>query len=239
MSTYPIQARQPSVEALQKTDEFALAGRLALELMHEINNPLDALGNLAYLALAEPGSSDRISSYLTQIEEQVAILRQMVSQTLGLARSSPVRKNEKLRNLADAALRIHRKAITEKQIHLVPEIPEGLAAEVRAGEILQVISNLIANSLDALAEQGTLRLRVRKDASAVHILIADNGHGIANEHTESIFEPFFTTKQDRGTGLGLHISKKIVEGHFGKIRMRSSVREGNSGTVFRVSLPTH
>src|ERR1700748_501985 len=160
MSTYPIQARPPSVEALQKTDEFALAGRLALELMHEINNPLDALGNLAYLALAESGSSDGISSYLIQIEEQVTILQQMVSQTLGLARSSPVRKNEKLRNLADAALRIHRKAITEKQIHLVPEIPEGLAAEIRAGEILQVISNLIANSLDALSEQGTLRLRV-------------------------------------------------------------------------------
>lgn len=239
MSTSTIQVRSPSVEVLRRADELALAGRLALELMHEINNPLDALGNLAYLARGESGNSERLCTYLVQIEEQVTTLRQIVNQTLGLARSSPFRKNEKLGNLAEAALRIHRKAIVGKQIHLVPEIPEDLVAEVRAGEILQVISNLIANALDAMPEEGTLRLRVRKDSSAIHILIADNGHGIQNEHTELIFEPFFTTKQDRGTGLGLHISKKIVEGHRGKIRMRSSIREGKSGTTFRVSLPTH
>jgi signal transduction histidine kinase len=239
MGTSTIQVNTPSVEALRRTDELALAGRLALELMHEINNPLDALGNLAYLAQEESGNSEQICTYLVQIQEQVTTLRQIVSQTLGLARLSSIRKNEKLGKLAQAALRIHRKTIAGKQIHLVPDIPEELAAEVRPGEILQVISNLIANALDALPEEGTLHLRVRKDSSVVHILIADNGHGIPNENADMIFEPFFTTKQDRGTGLGLHISKKIVEGHRGKIRMRSSVREGKSGTTFRVSLPVH
>jgi signal transduction histidine kinase len=208
-------------------------------LMHEINNPLDALGNLAYLALEEAGSSERMCTYLVQIEEQVATLRQIVNQTLGLTKSSPLRKNEKLGKLAEAAIRIHRKSIASKQIHLVPDLPEELAAEVRASEILQVISNLIANALDALPEEGILRLRVRKDASAVHILIADNGHGIPIEHADRIYEPFFTTKQDRGTGLGLHISKTIVEGHRGRIRMRSSTKEGKSGTTFRISLPSH
>jgi signal transduction histidine kinase len=100
----------------------------------------------------------------------VATLRQIVGQTLGLARSSPTRKEQKLRELAEAAVRIHRKTIADKRIHLVREIPEDLTAEVRAGEILQVISNLIVNALDALSETGTLRLRVRKDSSAVHIL---------------------------------------------------------------------
>lgn len=239
MATSTIQVNTPSVEVLRRTDELALAGRLALELMHEINNPLDALGNLAYLALEESGNSDRTCAYLIQIQEQVTTLRQIVNQTLGLARSSPIRKNEKLRKLTEAAIRIHRKTIASKQIHLVPEVPEELAAEVRAGEILQVISNLIANALDALPEGGTLCLRVRKDSSTVHIVVADNGHGIPNEHADLIFEPFFTTKQDQGTGLGLHISKKIVEGYSGKIRMRSSIRQGKSGTTFRVSLPAH
>jgi signal transduction histidine kinase len=230
MSASTTQVSPPSVEVLRRTDELALAGRLALELMHEINNPLDALGNLAYLALEEAGSSERMCTYLVQIEEQVAT---------GLTKSSPLRKNEKLGKLAEAAIRIHRKSIASKQIHLVPDLPEELAAEVRASEILQVISNLIANALDALPEEGILRLRVRKDASAVHILIADNGHGIPIEHADRIYEPFFTTKQDRGTGLGLHISKTIVQGHRGRIRMRSSTKEGKSGTTFRISLPSH
>jgi len=86
-----------------------------------------------------------------------------------LARSSLVLKIEKLKELAEAAVRIHRKMIATKRIHLVPEIPEALAANVRAGEILQLIPNLIVNPLDALPEAGTLRLRIRKDSSAVHI----------------------------------------------------------------------
>ena len=76
MSASTTQVSQPSVEVLRRTDELALAGRLALELMHEINNPLDALGNLAYLAQEESGSSERMCTYLVQIEEQVATLRQ-------------------------------------------------------------------------------------------------------------------------------------------------------------------
>ena len=239
MSASTTQVSPPSVEVLRRTDELALAGRLALELMHEINNPLDALGNLAYLALEESGSSERMCTYLVQIEEQVATIREIVNQTLGLTKSSPLRKNEKLGKLAEAAIRIHRKSIASKQIHLVPDLPGELAAEVRASEILQVISNLIANAVDALPDEGILHLRVRKDSSAVHILIADNGHGIPIEHADRIYEPFFTTKQDRGTGLGLHISKTIVEGHRGEIRMRSSTKEGKSGTTFRISLPSH
>jgi signal transduction histidine kinase len=119
----------------------------------------------------------------------------------------------------------------------LPEVPEEFTVEVRAGEILQVISNLIANALDALPKAGTLRLRVRRDSSEIHIVVADNGHGIPSEYSRDVFEPFFTTKPEGGTGLGLHISKRIIEGHKGRIRMRSSVRQGKTGTIFRISLP--
>ena len=192
MATSTIQVSTPSIEVLRRTDELALAGRLALELMHEINNPLDALGSLAYLAQQESGNSERICTYLVQIQEQVTTLRQIVNQTLGLARLSPIRKNEKLGKLvASPALRIHLKPIAGKtNSPRCLKSLKNLQQRCAPGEILQVISNLIANALDALPEEGTLRLRVRKDSSAVHILIADNGHGIPNEHADMIFEPF-------------------------------------------------
>jgi signal transduction histidine kinase len=69
------------------------------------------------------------------------------------------------------------------------------------------------------------------------MVIADNGHGIPAEHAAAIFEPFFTTKEHRGTGLGLGLTRKIIERHHGRIAMRSSVRPGRSGTIFRISLP--
>jgi signal transduction histidine kinase len=237
MATLTSYSNSPSIEALKRTDELALAGRLALELMHEINNPLDALGNLAYLALEDADDAQQVRTYMCQIEEQVTTLKRIVGQTLGLARSSPMRKRERFVALVEAAVRIHRKTIAAKRIQLVSEVLEELTVEVHTGEILQVISNLIANALDALPKGGTLRLRVHRDSSEVHIVVADNGHGIPSEYSQRVFEPFFTTKQDKGTGLGLHISKKIVEGYKGRIRMRSSVRQGKTGTTFRVSLP--
>ena len=117
------------------------------------------------------------------------------------------------------------------------DLPRDLVAEVRTGEILQVISNLILNAVDASPNGGILRLRVRKVQGKVRFSIADNGHGIPTEYSRDIFQPFFTTKQENGTGLGLAISKRIIERHNGVIRMRSSVRPGKSGTIFHISLP--
>ncbi len=105
------------------------------------------------------------------------------------------------------------------------------------GEMLQVVSNLIVNALDALPEDGVLYLRLRKRRGQVEFVIADNGHGIPPDHGDTIFQPFFTTKGDGGTGLGLALSKRIIERHNGRIRVRSSVRPGKSGTAFKISLP--
>jgi signal transduction histidine kinase len=122
-------------------------------------------------------------------------------------------------------------------VRLVKDLPPELVVGAQTGAMLQVISNVIVNALDALPYEGTLHLRLRKLHGQVELLIADNGHGIPKENSEKIFEPFFTTKGERGTGLGLALSKDIVEGHRGKIRLRSSVRPGKSGTTFKISLP--
>lgn len=226
-----------ATEALRKSEERAIAGQLALELMHEIRNPLEALGHLTYLARQEAGESQKLCEYLDLASKQMATVRQIANQTLGFARASQFPKPIDLVELAEAALRIHQRAIKAKQICLVRDLPNGVVVPVHTGEILQVVSNLIVNALDALPADGTLCLRLRKRAGEVDLLVADNGHGIPIEHHHLIFQPFFTTKQERGTGLGLALTKKIIEKHRGKIRMRSSVRPGRNGTTFRISLP--
>ena len=117
------------------------------------------------------------------------------------------------------------------------KLQEDLVAEVHAGEIVQVLSNLIANSLDAMPANGTLGIHLRPHSNGVCIIVSDSGSGISKAQAKDIFKPFYTTKKETGTGLGLHISKKIIEGHQGTISMRSSVQPGKSGTTFTISLP--
>ena len=221
----------------EKTEGRIVAGQLALEVMHEIRNPLEALSHLIYLMREDAQNCENVLKYAAMAEEQMATLNRIVSQTLGFARTSSTAKTSDLVELAEAALRIHRRTIEVKKIHLIKDLPTGIVAEIRMGEILQVVSNLIVNALDALPADGTLTIRLRKRANTIYILIADNGHGIAAEHATSIFEPFFTTKLETGTGLGLPLSKEIIERHGGKILVRSSVLAGKSGTTFRISLP--
>ncbi len=227
-------APQPS---FQKESCRAAAEHLALEVLHEIRNPLEALGNLTYLAFEEAGDADKVRKYMRLAGEQMTLLNHIASQTLGYARSFAVPKSTNLGELMRSATRIHQKTIDKRKIHLIKDFSEGLTLEVYSGELLQVFSNLIANALDALPIDGTLRLRFRKRQNEVHFTIADSGQGIPKENLQEVFEAFFTTKEEKGTGIGLSLSKRIVEHHRGRIRVRSSVRPGRSGTTFRVSLP--
>jgi signal transduction histidine kinase len=219
------------------SEERMTAGQLALEVMHEIRNPLEALGHLTYLTLNHAHEPVKVTEYMRMAEEQLATLHQIVNQTLGFARTSAPPQSIDLLDLTEAALRIHHKAIEAKKIHLVKDLPQGVIASVRMGEILQVISNLIVNALDALPSDGILFVRLRRGKHQACVLIADNGHGIAVEDAKHIFEPFFTTKKECGTGIGLALSKKIIERHGGHIAVRSSVRMGRNGTTFKLSLP--
>src|SRR3978361_800715 len=105
----------------QKDAERHTAGRLALEVMHEIRNPLEALGHLTYLTLNEPHDPDKVVKYMRMAEEQMATLNRIVSQTLGFVRSTSTPKTSDLLDLAEAALRIHQRAIESKKIHLVKD----------------------------------------------------------------------------------------------------------------------
>jgi signal transduction histidine kinase len=226
-----------SFEALRLAEERALVGQLALEVMHEIRNPLEALGHLAYLTTDQAEDSEQVRSYMKMAEEQIENASQIANQTLNFARASRAPKRVDLVTLAEAGLRIHQRTIEAKKIHLVRDFAEDVMVDAHVSEMLQVISNLITNALDALDEAGVLRVRLRRRQCEVRLVIADNGHGIRPEHSDAIFRPFFTTKAESGNGLGLTLSKRIVEHHQGTICMRSSVRPGKTGTIFKVSLP--
>ncbi|MEA2544055.1 MAG: hypothetical protein QOH35_5421 [Acidobacteriaceae bacterium] len=181
--------------------------------------------------------SERRKMPASWVQTRAAYSMQLHRRNCPICRSSLLPRSTCLVALAEAALRIHQKTIEAKKVHLEKDLPESLTAQVHSGEILQLVSNLIANALDALPIDGTLCIRLRRRRSEAHFVVADNGHGIPKSIFAHIFEPFFTTKDEVGTGLGLALSKRIVEGHRGRIRVRSSLRPGKSGTIFKISLP--
>jgi signal transduction histidine kinase len=228
---------EAAVEALRKCEERLLPGQFALEVMHEIRNPLDALGNLVYLA-AEAADIAEVRGHLTAAKEQIVTLHQIAGQSLTLARNAQTATPIDLVALCEAALRVHHRRLAAKKIRLVRDSCEDAIATVRTGEILQVFSNLIGNALDALPQGGNIFIRIRKRDGKVCVVIADSGHGISRENLGRLFQPFFTTRNDQGTGLGLALSKKIVERHGGSIRVRSCVHPGRNGTTFMVRIPS-
>ncbi|ADW69529.1 sensor histidine kinase [Granulicella tundricola] len=224
-------------EALRQSRTLAAAGQFAAAVMHEINNPLEAITNLAYLAREEADDPEKVREYVSLLQEQLASVVQIAHQTLSFHRGAAALAAVDMGEITDAAVRVYQWKLAAKQIRLLKEIVPDAKVRAHAGELLQVMSNLVVNAIDALPEKGTLRLRVRRCEAQVHLTIADDGHGIPEPMLAKVFDPFFTTKADRGTGLGLAISKAIVERHQGTIRSRSSTRKGRSGTAFRISLP--
>ncbi len=224
-------------ETLRQSQSLAVAGQFAAAIMHEINNPLEAISNLNYLLQSDAGHPELVMRYSQQIDEQLAVLIRIARQTLSFYRPAAEKSPVAAASLAEAALRIHRKNIVAKRIHLDVRLASDVTMDVQPGEMLQVISNLISNAVDALPVEGALYLRGHRSARGVYILVADAGPGIPESIAGRIFDPFFTTKMDKGTGLGLAISKAIVEKHQGRIRTRTSTRPGRSGTAFRISLP--
>ena len=218
-------------------DQQVTAGTFALEIMHELRNPLETLINLNYLILNVSDNLDQAKEYARLGEEQLETLSRITRQSLGFARLSEGRKPFDLVDLAEAALRIHQRTVETKRIHLVKRFPSDLIAEVQQGQLLQVVSNLIGNALEALSEEGQLTLCLKRRENAIDIVVGDNGPGIPHTDCERLFEPYFTTKGAEGNGLGLSLSKRIVDDHGGKIVFRTSCTAGRCGTVFRVRLP--
>jgi signal transduction histidine kinase len=224
-------------EALQRTERLAVANRYAAAIMHEINNPLESLTNLMFLIKHNAGDVNNVMAYAELSELQLVRMGELTRRTLSFYRDHTEPTDFDLIEIVESALKIHSHRLKRQSVEVCKKNPATAIANVFPGEILQVLSNLVLNSLDALPETGgVLTLRIKIYGGKVHILIADNGTGMETSIYENLFKPHLTTKP-KGNGLGLWLSRDIVQRHRGAILCRSSRRQGRSGTMFKVSLP--
>ena len=239
-----ITGRKAAEETLRKTEKLAATGRLAASIAHEINNPLEAVTNLLYLLRKNPSLDEKGRKHLSFAEQELERVAHISKQTLGFYRQISSTSRIDVARTLESALSVYSHKLEGQSIKVETRLEAGTEIQALAGEIRQVFSNLIANSIDAMPGGGTLILKVSKSHAwgngnrrGVRVVIADTGSGITPAQQSRLFEPFFTTKRDVGTGLGLWVSKNIVQNHEGSIQVRSSVRPGKSGTVFSVFLP--
>jgi signal transduction histidine kinase len=231
-------------EALRRSEKLAASGRLAASIAHEINNPLEAISNAIYLARSSPPSE--IPLYLKLADEELARVAQITKQTLGFYRETATPGVVKLSALLDDLLILFNRKFEAKNLVIRKQYRDELEIWGLEGELRQVFANQIVNAIYAMPQNGCLTIRIRRSKSwsnsqspGTAVSLVDNGSGISHEAMPKIFDPFFTTKQDVGNGLGLWITRDIVNRHGGSIRARSDTRPGATGTIFTTFLPQH
>jgi PAS domain S-box-containing protein len=236
-----ITEQRRSEEALRQTEKLAATGRLAASIAHEINNPLEAVTNLVYLARRQPLN---VEKYLKLADQELDRIAQITKNTLGFYRDSTSPAEVDISTTLEEVLSLYARKIHFKRITLRPDYGNGLKVMGYPGEIRQIFANLIANAIEALSDEGFLVIRASRarmlngdGLPGVRITFLDNGSGIAPAHRKKIFEPFYTTKKDVGTGLGLWLTQNLVMKHHGSLHVRSSVQPGRTWTAFSVFLP--
>lgn len=233
--------KRQSAELMRKTEKLAAAARLAATVSHEINNPLEAIGNLLYLARRSEGLPPSVATDLDLAQQELERISHITKQTLGFYRETNEPDQIQIPPLIDSVLNIHSNKFKAKNITIKREYSDCPPIRGMSGELKQVLANLVSNAADAVPHGGMIRVQagcIEDDSGkTVEMIVEDDGPGIAPEHMERIFEPFFTTKKDIGTGLGLWVSKEIVSRHGGSIEVLSRVKDASIGAAFRVTLP--
>lgn len=235
--------RRAAAEALQRSEKLAAAGRMAATVAHELNNPLEAVTNLLYLLESGNMVSNEGRELLRKAQEELERVAQMTKQTLGFYRDTSKPSRFRFSEVFEEVRVAYWPKIARRMIAVEQEIEPG-EPEVNSyrGEARQILSNLLANAIDAASgfPAGTLagdsayiRFSVRREGERVHFVLADNGVGIPAENFGHIFEPFFTTKKDVGTGLGLWVTRDLVEKRGGTIHARCA----DGWTEFHVDYP--
>ncbi len=236
-----ISQRKVQEDSLRQSEKLAATGRLAATIAHEINNPLEAVTNLIYLAKTDPTTPTPVQRMLETADTELARVAQIAQQTLGFYRDTMRPADIDLNALLEAVVELFGRKLAGKKLECVLDLDPGLKIVGLQGEIRQVVSNLLVNAIDACGKAGgSIRIRARRrhrnGKHGVSVLVIDQGSGIPKDVRHRLFTPFVTTKQSLGTGLGLWVTRGMVEKHGGSVHFRSRT-EHPSGTVFRVYLP--
>ena len=226
-------------QALRRSEQLAAAGRLAASIAHEINNPLEAVTNLLYLVKMDEALSSSSSGLLDVADRELQRLSHITSRSLKFYRQRTAPSLTPIDDLIESVLFFHETEVRMRNIELRRRYRTAPTVLCLAGEIQQVFTNLISNALEAMEDKGKLSVGVCpsrdcRGSAGVAVTIADTGIGMDRLTIERLFHPFVTTKGESGTGLGLWVSKGILDKHHGTIRVRSRKEKG---TVFRIFLP--
>ena len=229
--------------ALVQSEKLAAVGRLASTIAHEINNPLESVTNLVFLA-RQSDSLEAAKQFLDMSDQELRRVSAITTQTLHFNRQSTRPRALSSVELISGVLRIYEGRIRNSGVTVERRKRDEQPVVCYDGEIRQVLNNLVSNAVDAMhSSGGRLFLRSREATdwrtgrAGLMITVADTGCGISSEQRRRIFEPFFTTKGASGTGLGLWVSRDIIERHKGRLRVRSSQNPSHRGTVFTMFLP--
>ncbi len=237
-------------DILQRNQKSIAMGVMLGSIAHEINNPLEGMANLLYLARRSPHDQQTLSTALEMAEAELNRVSAITKQMLTFHRESEGPKNVCVTDILDAVLALFTPRLREKQTHLVRQFRSPGWMLAQPGELRQLFVNLLANALDSMEIGGTLTLRVRESAGPARRLcvsVGDTGQGMSRALTRNIGNLFFTTKGEAGTGLGMWVVHRIVKKYGGGLCVHSSTKPGRSGTVFRLCfrephalfLPTH
>jgi len=226
--------------AILTAEKIAATGKLANAIAHEINNPLESLTNLLYLAQTS-ARSDTVRQYLATANDELARISRITRQSLSFHRDTRVPVSIDIGSLVSDVVELYRKSAAARRIQIMFERQPTLTIDGYPGQLAQVFGNLIRNAAEAAMPDTEICVRVRQVSGAgrngTRVTIHDRGRGIPRDVQKMMFDPFFTTKDLRGSGLGLWVSRNLVMKHNGTIRFRSSTRPNRSGTTFEVFLP--
>jgi signal transduction histidine kinase len=217
---------------------------LVARLAHEINNPLDSLLNLLYLLETETKFTEQGRHYLTLAKEEVHRISEIAHEVMNEFRSVANPQDTSIPALLRSVVDFYEPRFEVRGISMQARYCSDGYFAVYPGPLRQAFSNLLLNAADSMPEGGTMHARISlahewsgRKRRGVRVTIADNGGGISEQDLPKIFDLFFTTKGIAGTGLGLSLVKDTVAKHDGVLRVRSSTKQGRSGSVFAIFLP--
>lgn len=238
-----ITAQLRAEEALRRSDKLAAMGRMAGIVAHEINNPLGAITNVFYLLQNHPSLDDEARNYARMAQQELERVAHITRQTLSFYRETSHPVIVSITALLEEIFELHASQLEINKVVVDRRYASEGFVQGFPGELKQVLLNLVSNAIEAMPEGGRLRVHVGESSGPdahsgrVRIFISDTGTGIAAEDAKRLFEPFFSTKSSKGTGLGLWISRGILQKHEGVIRFRSVGLPGGKVTCFSILLP--
>ncbi|WP_213806018.1 PAS domain-containing sensor histidine kinase [Granulicella sp. dw_53] len=234
---HDISVRKQMELALIQSEKLAATGRMAATIAHEINNPLESIVNLIFLARMGCGEDSEAMDYLRTAEKEIERVSHIARRTLGFYRDTGTPAEICLHELVDDVLAVNQSKMTNRGITVERRFGYRMPIVASKGELLQVLSNVIANSIDAMPKGGPLCIQILEGPLGVRVVIRDHGTGIKPENVARIFEPFFTTKGNLGTGIGLWVAKQLVGKRGGQIEVIGGTDAEDPGATVVIDLP--